>query len=85
MRITLCAARCTKVASGSHPAGAAALAADLVGREVVPSGLPVWAVDAHASFARPGPRRVDGIEALAALVQPEAVGAADPAMACRIA
>jgi iron complex transport system substrate-binding protein len=70
---------------GYHLAGAAELAADLVGREVVPSGIPVWAVDANASFARPGPRLVDGIEALAAIVHPEAVGAADPAMACRIA
>lgn len=30
--------------------------------------VPVWAVDANASFARPGPRLVDGVEALAALV-----------------
>ena len=70
---------------GYHLAGAAALAADLVAREVLPRGIPVWAVDANASFARPGPRLVDGIEALAAIVHPEAVGAADPAMACRIA
>lgn len=30
--------------------------------------VPVWAVDANASFARPGPRLVDGVEALAGLV-----------------
>jgi iron complex transport system substrate-binding protein len=35
-------------------------------------GLPVWAVDANASFARPGPRLVDGIEALAGMVHPAA-------------
>jgi iron complex transport system substrate-binding protein len=70
---------------GYHLAGAAELAADLVAREVLPSGIPVWAVDANASFARPGPRLVDGIEALAAIVHPEAVGDPDPAMARRIA
>jgi iron complex transport system substrate-binding protein len=61
------------------------LAADVVAREVLPPGIPVWAVDANASFARPGPRLVDGIEALAAIVHPGAVGAPDPAMARRIA
>jgi iron complex transport system substrate-binding protein len=70
---------------GYHLAGAAELATDLVAREVLPSGIPVWAVDANASFARPGPRLVDGIEALAAIVHPEAVGDPDPAMARRIA
>jgi iron complex transport system substrate-binding protein len=70
---------------GYHLAGAAELAADVVAREVLPPGIPVWAVDANASFARPGPRLVDGIEALAAIVHPGAVGAPDPAMARRIA
>jgi iron complex transport system substrate-binding protein len=70
---------------GYHLAGAAELAADLVAREVLPSGIPVWAVDANASFARPGPRLVDGIEALAAIAHPEAVGDPDPEMARRIA
>ena len=70
---------------GYHLAGAAELAAALVAREVLPSGIPVWAVDANASFARPGPRLVDGIEAVAAIVHPEAVGDPDPAMARRIA
>jgi iron complex transport system substrate-binding protein len=70
---------------GYHLAGATELACDLVAREVLPIGIPVWAVDANASFARPGPRLVDGIEALAAIFHPEAVGAPDPAMARRIA
>jgi len=35
-------------------------------------GIPVWAVDANASFARPGPRLVDGIEALAGILHPQA-------------
>lgn len=36
-------------------------------------GVPVWAVDADACFARPGPRLVDGVEALAAILHPGAV------------
>jgi iron complex transport system substrate-binding protein len=35
-----------------------------------PLDVPVWAVDANASFARPGPRLVDGVEALAAILHP---------------
>ena len=31
----------------------------------------VYAVDANSSFARPGPRIVDGLELLATLMQPE--------------
>jgi len=34
---------------------------------------PVWAVDANASYARPGPRLVDGVEALAGILHPELV------------
>ncbi|GAA5124027.1 cobalamin-binding protein [Alloalcanivorax gelatiniphagus] len=34
-------------------------------------GVPVWAVDADGLFARPGPRLVDGVEALAAILHPE--------------
>jgi iron complex transport system substrate-binding protein len=44
----------------------ARLAAEVAGQ--VPDGVPLWAVDANASFARPGPRLVDGVEALAALL-----------------
>jgi iron complex transport system substrate-binding protein len=47
-------------------------------------GVPLWAVDANASFARPGPRLVDGVEALAALLHPDAGLPLDPAMARRI-
>jgi iron complex transport system substrate-binding protein len=43
----------------------------------------VWAVDANASFARPGPRLVDGVEALAAIIDPAAYGLPDPAIAQR--
>ncbi len=44
---------------------AAALAADLPDL-----GVPVWAVDADASFARPGPRLIEGIEALVSIINP---------------
>jgi iron complex transport system substrate-binding protein len=45
--------------------------------------VPVWAVDANASFARPGPRLLDGVEALAAILHPTS-GTADPTLARRL-
>ena len=50
----------------------ATLARTVVDAGVLPDA-PVWAVDANASFARPGPRLVDGVEALAGIVHPDAV------------
>jgi len=50
--------------------GARALAGDLVGRGLLPAGAPVHAVDANASWARPGTRLVDGVEELATLLHP---------------
>jgi iron complex transport system substrate-binding protein len=44
----------------------------------------LWAVDANASFARPGPRLVDGVEALAAILHPDAGVPLDPALARRV-
>lgn len=44
----------------------------------LPAGVPVWAVDANASYARPGPRLVDGVEALAAILHPDAGLAPSP-------
>ncbi|TDC72639.1 ABC transporter substrate-binding protein, partial [Streptomyces hainanensis] len=44
----------------------------------LPPGVPLWAVDANASFARPGPRLVDGVEALAGVLHPAAAGPPDP-------
>jgi len=70
---------------GYHLDGATSLAEDMVAQGVLPEGVPVWAVDANASFARPGPRLVDGVEALAAIFHPDAVGAPDASMARRIA
>ena len=54
---------------GFDLAGSVALAEQV--RDRFP-GIPVWAVDANASFARPGPRLVDGIEALAGILHPQA-------------
>jgi len=48
--------------------GSAALGRELVDSEVLPTGVPVWAVDANASYARPGPRLVGGVESLARLL-----------------
>ena len=61
-----------------------ALTRQLVSRGDLPTGVPVWAVDANASFARPGPRLVDGVEALAAILHPDVVGAPNPLMAKQI-
>ena len=70
---------------GYHLDGAAELAEAVVAQGILPPGVPVWAVDANASFARPGPRLVDGVEALAAIFHPAAVGTPDLLMARRIA
>ncbi|WP_310964943.1 cobalamin-binding protein [Nocardioides terrisoli] len=45
--------------------------------------VPVWAVDANASYARPGPRLVDGIEALAGILHPGVVAASPIAQQLR--
>ncbi len=55
---------------GYDLAGAAELADAVVSSGVLPVGVPVWAVDANASFARPGPRLVDGVECLARIFDP---------------
>jgi iron complex transport system substrate-binding protein len=56
---------------------AAAAQAEVVAREL--PGLPVWAIDADGLVVRPGPRLVDGVEALAAILQPDPPGTAVPA------
>ena len=56
---------------GYNLAGASELAAVFVEQTQLPSGAAVWAVDADAAFVRPGPRVVDGIEALAAICHPQ--------------
>ena len=69
---------------GYHLDGAAALAEELVTAGRFGEGVPVWAVDANASFARPGPRLVDGIEALGGIFHPGVFGEPDPLMAHRL-
>jgi iron complex transport system substrate-binding protein len=64
--------------------GAASLARDLCASGVLPDGVPVWAVDADAAFVRPGPRLVDGVEALAAIAHPGVVPDR-PELAVRVA
>jgi iron complex transport system substrate-binding protein len=41
-------------------------------------GIPVWAIDADGIVVRPGPRLVDGAEAMASILHPDAVPAARP-------
>ncbi len=52
-------------------AQAAAVTAALPGR-------PVWALDGNGLVVRPGPRLVDGVEAIAAILHPDAVTAPPP-------
>jgi iron complex transport system substrate-binding protein len=51
------------------------LARAVITAGLLPAGVPVWAVDADAAFVRPGPRLVDGVEALAAVFHPMALPA----------
>jgi iron complex transport system substrate-binding protein len=57
---------------GYHLAGAVSQA-DAVATAL--PGVPVWAIDADSLVVRPGPRLVDGVEAIAAILHPEAVPA----------
>ena len=54
--------------------GSARLADELVASGVLPPGVPVHAVDANASWARPGTRLPDGIEELGQLLRTVKVG-----------
>jgi iron complex transport system substrate-binding protein len=47
-------------------------------------GIPVWAIDADGIVVRPGPRLLNGVEALAAVIHPEAVPAAPPGSVSRV-
>ena len=53
---------------GYDRAGSQSLADALVASDRLPSGVRVHAVDANASWARPGTRLVDGVEELAAVL-----------------
>ena len=66
---------------GYHLAGAIAQARSVV--QNLP-GTAVWAIDADGIVVRPGPRLVDGVEAIAAILHPDAVPAAPPGMVPRV-
>lgn len=64
---------CVVTPCGYHLDDAVGLAADLISSGTLPTDCRVWAVDADSSFVRPGPRLVDGVEALAGIFHPDAV------------
>jgi iron complex transport system substrate-binding protein len=66
---------------GFHFAGAAEQARAVVAHF---PGVPVWALDADGIVVRPGPRLVDGVEAIAAVLHPDAVPAR-PGTSARVA
>jgi iron complex transport system substrate-binding protein len=57
---------------GYHLSGAITQALAVAGN--LPD-VPIWAIDADGIVVRPGPRLVDGVEALAAIIHPAAVPA----------
>jgi iron complex transport system substrate-binding protein len=59
----------------------AAAQAELVARRL--PGVPVWAIDADGLVVRPGPRLVDGVEALAGILHPDPGAAVVPAGSIR--
>jgi iron complex transport system substrate-binding protein len=67
---------------GFHLDGAAAQAG-LAVRHL--PGIPVWAIDADGLVVRPGPRLVDGVEALAAILHPGPGGTVPAGRTRRIA
>jgi iron complex transport system substrate-binding protein len=58
---------------GFHLDGAADQARQVL--DQLPAGPAVWAIDADGLVVRPGPRLVDGVEALASILHPGAVPA----------
>lgn len=48
-------------------------------------GAQVWAIDGDGLVVRPGPRLVDGVEAFAAILHPDAVPAPPPGSIARVA
>ena len=67
---------------GFHLAGAAEQAAAVAPR--FPDAH-VWAIDADGIVVRPGPRLVDGVEAIAAILHPDVVGVPPAAAIVRVA
>jgi iron complex transport system substrate-binding protein len=66
---------------GYHLAGAAEQAR--AAATAMP-GLPIWAIDADGIIVRPGPRLVDGAEAIAWILHPDAVAAPPPGRVAQV-
>jgi iron complex transport system substrate-binding protein len=66
---------------GFHLEGAAAQAASVAPRF---PRAEVWAIDGDGLVVRPGPRLVDGVEAIAAILHPDAVPAPPPGRLVRV-
>ena len=66
---------------GYHLAGAADLAQGVA--EAIPR-VPIWAIDADGIIVRPGPRLVDGAEAIAWILHPDAVPAPPPGTVAQV-
>jgi len=47
-------------------------------------GVPVWAIDADGIVVRPGPRLIDGVEAIASILHPDAVATPQPPAVHRV-
>jgi iron complex transport system substrate-binding protein len=71
---------------GFHLAAAVEQARSVAGALAVEglADVPVWAIDADGIVVRPGPRLVNGVEALAAILHPRAVPAPPPGTIQRV-
>ncbi len=80
--VVACAAQVVVCMPCGYDAPRAHLEAELYGHELARLGADrIVAVDAAATFSRPGPRLVDGLELLAHVLHPDRVGApAHPAL-----
>jgi iron complex transport system substrate-binding protein len=67
---------------GFHLDGAAAQAEKLIGEF---PGAQIWAIDGDGLVVRPGPRLIDGVEAIAAILHPGKVPPAKPGQLTRAA
>ncbi|SNS90003.1 iron complex transport system substrate-binding protein [Asanoa hainanensis] len=69
------------------PCGYDVVGATAQARTVLPHfpSTPVWAIDADALIVRPGPRLVDGVESLAAILHPDAVPPRPPGQITQVA
>lgn len=66
---------------GYHLPGAAEQAR--VAAQALPR-VPVWAIDADGIVVRPGPRLIDGVEAIASIVHPDVMPTAVPGAVCLV-